>query len=269
MGVVARLLAPLFTVHLLPFYPAKPEYGPNLAGVGVVLMHGTLASPAQSTAKLAGLLRLAGAIVLQPRMAWSRSRIMDASWEQEIGEIDEAIAQVRAAGARWVVLAGHSRGGTATLAYAARRHRPDALVVLAPGPAGTAGQPPEFKADLADIVEEHARALLRTWRRAAGLAGVSRLLITTGFTSRAPHASGGYAGGSGFDAQTTAPRIPRVPVLWVNTALDLAIASQRIAASRIPKNPQSRYLELPDTFHEDVPDHSQRYVLSWLQGLRW
>jgi pimeloyl-ACP methyl ester carboxylesterase len=83
---------------------------------------------------------------------------MDASWEQEVFEIDNAIARVRAAGAAKVVLAGHSRGGTATLAYAARRHGPDALVVLAPGPAGTAGQPEWSKVDLLDVAAEQNRA---------------------------------------------------------------------------------------------------------------
>jgi hypothetical protein len=78
-----------------------------------------------------------------------------------------------------------------------------------------------------------------------------------------------YTSRAGFSAQATAPHIPHVPVLWVNAALDLAIESQRIAASRMPKNRQSLVLELPDTFHEDVPDRSRFYVLQWLQSLRW
>jgi pimeloyl-ACP methyl ester carboxylesterase len=239
-------------------------------------MHGTNGSPAGNIAKLGGLLRMAGATVIEPRMAWSQTRIMDASWEQEIVEIDQAIAQVRAMGARKVVLAGHSRGGTAVVAYAARRHGPDALVVLAPGPAGVKGQPEWAKVDLSDIVAEKNRAkqLLQTghgdeWGTFL-LSDVSRLRITTRFyiwTTARIYMS--YGNESVFSAQAAAPRLPRVPTLWINTALDIAIESQRIAAYMMPKNPRSVVLELPDTFHEDVPDHSRFYVLQWLQSLRW
>jgi pimeloyl-ACP methyl ester carboxylesterase len=243
--------------------------------MGVVLMHGTAASPAGSNAKLAGLLRLAGAIVVEPRMAWSRSRIYDASWEQERVEIDQAIAQLRSMGARYVVLGGHSRGGAATVAYAAQRHRPDALVVLAPGSAGPAGQPPELYADRADIREEEARArqLVQTgygdvWGSFLE-ADVSRLLITIRFYVTTTARIYVSYHSPGFGGQPNAPRVPRIPVLFVTGALDMDLAQQRIEFSLIPKNPRSRYLELPDTFHEDVPDHAQRHVLAWLQSLRW
>jgi pimeloyl-ACP methyl ester carboxylesterase len=273
--IVVRLLA--FALLLLPANSARTQdYGPSLAGMGVVLMHGTLASPGGGTGKLAGLLRSQGALVYEMRMSWSQSRIYDASWQQQVVEIDEAIAQLRAAGARYIVLAGHSRGGTATLVYAALRQRPDALVVLAPGPAGNKGIPPEIKADLRDIFEEIQRAHQLVQGGYGDVWGsflesdVSRLRITIRFyvwTTARIYSS--YHAGSGFDAQNAAPRLPRIPIFWVNTALDLAINQQRIAASMMRhRHPATRVIELQDTFHEDVPDHSRFYVLQWLQSLK-
>src|SRR5690242_4523838 len=89
---------------------------------------------AMVTARFEAALKAAGYLVQAPEMCWSRNRIYDARFPDCLRDIDAAIARLRAADARRIVVAGQSEGGNAALTYAASH--PDLAGVIAMAPAG-------------------------------------------------------------------------------------------------------------------------------------
>jgi pimeloyl-ACP methyl ester carboxylesterase len=99
--------------------------------VGVVLMHGKQSAPDQH-GPLADAMAAAGYLVERPEMCWSHRRIYDHPYLECLREIDAAIERLKARGASSFVIAGHSLGANAALAYGAR-HRVRGVIALAPG----------------------------------------------------------------------------------------------------------------------------------------
>ena len=54
-------------------------------------------------------------------MPWSFHRRYAATYDQAMTEIDAAVAELKAKGARRIVVIGHSLGANAAIGYAARR----------------------------------------------------------------------------------------------------------------------------------------------------
>lgn len=105
--------------------------------IGVVLMHGKQSFPGQPPGllQLADRLRELGVKVLTPQMPWSTGRWehIDVSVEQVYAQIDGYVAQLKAQGARRIVMAGHSLGGNMALSYAVARGDVAGVVMLSPG----------------------------------------------------------------------------------------------------------------------------------------
>jgi pimeloyl-ACP methyl ester carboxylesterase len=99
--------------------------------LGVVLMHGKQSAPEQHT-PLADAITAAGFLVEPPEMCWSGRRIYDRSYLDCLRDIDAATERLRQRGARAIVVAGHSLGANAALAYGAR-HAVKGVIALAPG----------------------------------------------------------------------------------------------------------------------------------------
>jgi pimeloyl-ACP methyl ester carboxylesterase len=114
---------------------AAPAWAFDPPSTGVVVIHGKWGRPGDpNIAPLAAALQKAGFIVDQPEMPWSGARLYDRSFDQAMDEIDAAVARLRAAGAKKIVVAGHSLGGAAVLRYGALGRPADAFVASAPGP---------------------------------------------------------------------------------------------------------------------------------------
>jgi pimeloyl-ACP methyl ester carboxylesterase len=118
--------------------------------LGVVLMHGKQSAPGEHQ-PLADAIASAGFLVEQPEMCWSGRRIYDRSYLDCLLDIDAAIDRLKARGARAVVVAGHSLGANAALAYGARTEV-KGVVALAPG------HTPELRAALPAIAASLDRA---------------------------------------------------------------------------------------------------------------
>ncbi len=105
--------------------------------IGVVLMHGKQSFPGQPPGllQIADRLRELGVKVLTPQMPWSTGRWehIDVTVEQVYGQIDGYVAQLKAQGARRIVVAGHSLGGNMALSYAVARGNVAGVVMLSPG----------------------------------------------------------------------------------------------------------------------------------------
>lgn len=97
--------------------------------VGVVFLHGK-GMPAQYK-RLLGFLEGKGFLVSAPEMPWSKSREYDKPYNEGLNEIDAAVATLRAQGAKYVLIGGHSMGGNAALYYGTER-KVDGLFLLAP-----------------------------------------------------------------------------------------------------------------------------------------
>jgi alpha-beta hydrolase superfamily lysophospholipase len=109
--------------------PATPA---PRADTGVVLLHGKWGKPPYAHAALAEALAAAGHPVASPCLPWALQRLYDADFDAALEEIGSEVAALRRQGCRRVVLGGHSLGACAALAFAARRHGIDGLILLAP-----------------------------------------------------------------------------------------------------------------------------------------
>ena len=138
---------------------------------GVVLMHGKQSAPEQH-GPLASAIAIAGFPVELPEMCWSDRRIYDRDYLACLDDIAPALGRLRARGAASVVIAGHSLGANAALAYGARNDV-KGIVALAPGhlPEVLATRPP-IAADLDRSPQADCR---RTRQRACTLRGLQRL----------------------------------------------------------------------------------------------
>jgi len=127
-AVSAVLIAVLLAV-------ASPAGAFDPPSTGVVVIHGKWGRPGdQGMGPFAATLRTAGFIVDQPEMPWSGTRLYDRTFDQAMDEIDAAAARLRASGAKKIVIAGHSLGGSAALRYATLGHPVDAVILIAPAP---------------------------------------------------------------------------------------------------------------------------------------
>jgi len=126
------LLACLAVVFSVTLRPAAAQ-----SDIGVVLMHGKEASPArpQGMAQLEDELKRRGIKVISPRMPWADSdwRSIKVSVEGAHALVSGYIAQLRAQGARRIVVAGHSIGGNVALSYAVANPDVAGILMISPG----------------------------------------------------------------------------------------------------------------------------------------
>ena len=96
----------------------------------VVALHGKWGKP---PGPLAASVEAAGVRVVSPAMTWSRERLYDVDYASALQEVHVLVLKLRSEGANTVVLAGHSLGANAAIAYAARYGDVDAMMIFAPG----------------------------------------------------------------------------------------------------------------------------------------
>ena len=110
--------------------------------VGVVLLHGWgllknpppgHIDPHRRNQPLANALKDEGFLVIQQELPWGPNRIIDASFDDAMLEIDAQVEKLKAQGAKKIVIAGHSMGTPMALGYAARRNTVNGVIGLAPG----------------------------------------------------------------------------------------------------------------------------------------
>lgn len=249
--IIAWLLA-----MLLPMTLAA---APN--DIGVVLMHGKQGAPDRAIANLAARLQNAGYRVDRPEMCYSGRRIYDLAYQDCFRDIDAAIARLRAAGARRIVVAGLSQGGNMAIAYGATHDGLAGVIGLAPaGDASTMSRNPVI-----------AAAIHQAQSAANQAAPMSFADINTGrppftvTTTPAIYLSF-HAPGSLADLTATTPKL-RAPLLWVAGDDD---PTQRTgpghAFALAPASPLNRY-ETVNSGHMGTPDAAVDLVLAWLAVL--
>jgi pimeloyl-ACP methyl ester carboxylesterase len=264
MTLPARTLARFFAALLFFISCAGNATEP----VGIVILHGK--NPGgpnwQGMQSFAGKLDQAGIQVLEPEMPWSRRRYIDADFDSAMREIDGHVKALREKGAKRIVLAGHSMGCPAAMAYAARHGGVDALVLLAPGhvPAAYFNRP-----QLAVVREsiEKARQMVECGEGNLGnqiFSDINQGTRLTVFTTAKTYLSY-FDPTSDAEMSNTAPRIPaNLPVLWVIGRSDpLFPAGRAYVFDKLPANSRSRYLEV-DANHLSTPAVASEQAVAWI-----
>src|SRR5215471_4106846 len=148
MAWILRRLAVFAVLAVLPFAEARAQ-----SDIGIVVLHGKQGETNdRAIGPFLQALQSAGYRVQSPNMCWSRTRIYDATFPDCLREVDTAVAALRTAGVRRIVVAGQSLGGEAALIYGAQHAELAGVIALAP-----AGQP-EAMLRNSDIVSSFARA---------------------------------------------------------------------------------------------------------------
>lgn len=233
--------------------------------VGVVLLHGKYGAPDKHISGLASSLRDAGYLVSTPEMPWSKRRAYNAGFLEALAEVDRAVQELRAKGATAVVVGGHSLGGNAALAYAARYPGVAGVLCLAAAHAPDSGRQLEISA--ASVVK--AKELV-----AAGK-GDTRAYFTDlnmgkpyeMITSAADYLSYYDPEGPAVMPRSAALLKTPVPILWVAGSRDpLSRPGPGYAFERAPAHPLSRYVVV-EADHLDTPEASKVLALEWLKGV--
>ena len=239
--------------------------------LGVILLHGKLGDPLERTAGLDALalgLHAAGHVIALPSMPWSdRSWLtIDRGVPASLALIDRLAVQLRAQGARRIVLVGHSLGADVALAYAVSRGDLAGLVMAAPGhtPAALVERDAETRIALA-----RARALVAEGRgddRFVGPDGLQGARLTLNTRAEV------YL--SWMDPQGLAEMSVQAPLLPASTPLLMVVSRRdpmlgnaesllyRLAA----RHPYSRYLPV-GADHSTTPRAAQAAIQDWIDGL--
>lgn len=263
MPAISRLVRCLLLLMAAALFAPLATAADN-GSVGVVLLHGKWGAPERVIDGLAAELRRKGFRVVTPEMPWSGRRLYDKSAEEAMAEIEAGITALRANGAKRIVLAGHSLGAAAALAYASR-HALDAVVAIAPGhiPEGK-----RVRSLLAGSVTK-AKEMV-----AAGKGDETEVFedINTGDRHRSLKTSA-RAYLSYFDpdgpmrfSRNTADVKGNAPVLWIVPAGEEQPLRNAVMSfyQRLPANPATRLYEPPGT-HIAAPGNASAEIAGWIE----
>lgn len=229
--------------------------------IGIVLMHGK-GGETNHVDDLGFNLKSAGILVETPLMPWSMDRIYDKGYEKSMAEIDTYVARLKAAGARRIVVAGHSLGANAALGYAARRQGLSGAILLAYGHVpGTPG---------------FYRRLFISVNKARAMIGAGNGDQTATFYDYGGRNDTAYSTAndllSWFDRNgpatisNNAPMVkPNTPVLCVDGAYD-NFQHCSLIMHRLPKSAMNRRVSV-DADHLATPSLALEHILNWLRAL--
>jgi pimeloyl-ACP methyl ester carboxylesterase len=235
----------------------------HAADVGAILLHGKWGSPGARDDALAAALQKQGYAVALPEMPWSRGRSYDRSVEEADAEIDAVIDKLKAAGAKRIVLVGHSLGAAYALHYAGRT-QVDALVAIAPG---HRPETPRIAQSFAGDVAR-ARELVAAGRAAEQVyfndfnTGGRRSRINASAASFVSYFDPAGPMNMGRNVESLKP----TPVLWlVPTREESPLREGNMALyKRLPQNAGNQLAE-PGSDHLQAPQASIPTLVEWLK----
>jgi pimeloyl-ACP methyl ester carboxylesterase len=257
IGICASLIAMIALAVAQPVRAADK--------LGVVLIHGKQGNPNQM-GDIVGALTHAGYLVDRPEMCWSHRRIYDRTYLGCLSDIDAAVARLRKRGATAVVIAGHSLGGNAAIAYGARH--PDIKGVIASAPAHApeylAKRPeiaPELKRAKELIAKEHGDERMRFNDSNTSFKGVVTIKVKA--TPRA------YASFFGPESPAVMPANAshlKMPLLILSGTRDGSQKQAPFTFKRAPDHRLNRFVKL-NASHMDTPEAGKSAMLTWLKEL--
>jgi pimeloyl-ACP methyl ester carboxylesterase len=258
-----RVLAALAALFLAAAV-ARPAACLELDDVGVVFIHGKGVWAGAFDGGLVALLHEAGAKVATPEMPWSFRRIYGGTYEDAMGEIDAAVAALRAEGATQIVVVGHSLGGNAAIGYAATHGPLAAVVVISPGHLpeveGLRGRTREGRIEAAQLIAAGQGDVRH--RFPDMIQGVPTSVSATPLAYLSMFDPNGPA-----VMPKNAAAMPPIPFLWVVGTFDpIARRGRDYAYTLAAKDPKSEYLEV-FAGHLSAPTVARTAIVRWLKGL--
>ena len=232
---------------------------------GVVLVHGKWATQPFEHAPLAASLVAQGYAIREPVMPWALHRRYDRSFDRALEELEESMAELRAAGCRQVIVCGHSLGACAALGLAARGgNNIDGLVLLAPG---------HFPERLA--AQGLTTASLARARQAFSTGETHRIALTDinqGIVRRLRVGAAAWL--SYFEPEGPAQWPANARAMSTSVPTLVVTGCQEVppppgidyAFGLMPHHPSSRYVEI-DASHADTPRHAAELVRDWMDTL--
>lgn len=237
------------------------------ASTGVVVIHGKWGHPGGlGSGPLAAEIRRAGFLVDEPEMPWSGTRLYDRSYDDAMTEIDAAVARLRARGAKRIIIAGHSLGGSAALHYAGLGHPIDAVVLVAPAPL------PEglfYRKQLADALA-HAQQMVASGH---GDDTAEFTDLNSGNRSRMMRIKAAiylsYNSGDGPASMTAnAAHLGQVPLLWIAPRFDpLTPVIDRLVWPKIQAATSATRIEVIAD-HMQSPITGRQAIIEWMRQLK-
>src|SRR5579883_71088 len=236
----------------------------DLQNLGVVYLHGKASWPGALNGGILSALEDEGALIAEPEMPWSFNRRYGATYEQAMGEIEAAVAGLKAKGATRIVIIGHSLGANAAIGYAARHPDLAGVVAIAPGHLPDQDNMRSFVADAV----ERAKKLI-----AAGQGNVPQTFpdMAQGIPLLTTATPTVYLSMFDPDGPAVIPKnaaaVGPVPLLWVVGTLDpIARRGPDYAFKAGAKNPKSRYIEV-FAGHLTTPLAARKQVIEWINSL--
>ena len=240
-----------------------PVHAASLQGTGIVFLHGKGVWAGAFDGGIPAALEAEGAVAASPEMPWSLWRIYGATYEEAMREIDAGVAGLKGRGATRIVIIGHSLGANAAIGYAARRHEIAAVVALSPGHLPETAEMCERTADAI----AQARTLLASGEKSRRI-WPDRIQGIPTFATATPAV---YLSMFDPDGPAVIPKnaaaLHGVPLLWVVGRSDpIFVRGRDYAFSRAPRNPKSRYIEVP-AGHLTAPRVARAQVVEWVKSL--
>lgn len=240
--------------------------GPSIAAdkdCAVVLMHGKWGN-VRNISFFGDKLR-AACDYQSIEMPWSQRRNYDAPYPAALAEIKTQVDAFRKQGYKRVLVAGHSFGANAALAYMAEIGDADGIIALAPG------HSPAFmyQRGIGREAVDQARQLVEEGKGSEkvtmedlnqGRRQTIRMPAEILFSYFDPK-------GLGHMPSSAARMKKAVPFIWViGTGDPLYPAGTAYAFDKAPPHPASKYLVV-QADHAGTPDVAGGDVLAWIQGL--
>jgi pimeloyl-ACP methyl ester carboxylesterase len=228
--------------------------------IGIVLLHGKQSAPEQH-GPLADAIAAAGYPVERPEMCWSGRRIYDRPYLACLREIDAAIERLKQRGATAFVIAGHSLGANAALAYGAR-HRVAGVIALAPGHAV------EFIANRPQVAAglDRARELVaqRQGDVRTTFADVNGDLVIA--VNATPNAYLSFLSPDGPAVMPANAAKLTAPLLVVAGTGDPVQRGREYFFAKAPRHPLNRYVTVNAT-HFGTSEAAREAVVDWLKRI--
>ena len=267
LWIMARGLAASLVLFVVTAFDGLP--GAQAQGdIGVILMHGKQSTPS-GLESMAAQLRSKGMKVVNPQMPWSRGQWerISVTVEAVHTQIDGMAAQLRAQGARRIVVGGHSIGANVALSYAAVRGNVAGVILIGPGhgPAYSFRTMSDFRAAV-----ERAAGLVKSGQGAQPLTGPDNNQGRTFSVSTTAEVYVSWMSPQGLgNMMAQAPRIaPRIPVLMVIGSQDTSFGiAQSAIYQPAAKHAYSKYFAIQGGDHVSVLGTAGNFVAEWLQGL--
>ena len=253
--VICGLLLALLSALLV--HPVLAES----SEVGVVLVHGKRRSP-QSMLPLARDLESRSYLVSNAEMPWSDRRLYDVDYAAALKEIEQQVRQLRANGAKRVVVVGQSLGSNTAVAYASSGFDLDGLVILSPGHFPEGGMGKRLRPSL-----ERARSMVAANR---GADCESFDDINQGKQRSIKIAASTYVSyfdpdGLGAITKNIKKLSKVVPVLLVIGTADPFYPESKAMFDSAPPHALSRYVAL-NADHFNIPKVAAAELLEWLDS---